>query len=351
MTVQAIPHTELDFEQKIQWIKQSVRDMLAEREHGYRHDGIALASEFWVKSLQRVQYLMDLPDKHFRNIRYHTLFLSGGQFYTMMDPPPDPRQLAMNLGYHWVTRSIPRRYWLSEPKADFTNDLFDFSFNYKEHWVNFHIAWYQKTVFNLYQAGFFEDFRHPVIVEIGTGYGGLAHGLFNCLESGGTYILVDLPEMFLFSASYIALNNPSARIYIYQPETFSPDIVTGRRYDFIFLPNYQFRELQNLAEINLFLNTQSFQEMTEPQVSAYLDLAQSKLNGFLYSDNLDRHTHNPSLHSVTQLLQERFNLTPPARYYDQIEQRDQNTLYRRYVGVPKTQDWDSFDYDRLAIPY
>ena len=75
------------------------------------------------------------------------------------------------------------------------------------------------------------------VLEIGAGYGGLAHHLLGILGNV-TYFIVDLPETLLFSASYLSSLNPGKSIYIYDSNDFSEFINSNRiqSYDFILIP-------------------------------------------------------------------------------------------------------------------
>jgi hypothetical protein len=196
--------------------------------------------------------------------------------------------------------------------------------------INQDINRYQSCISNLYSTGVLDKLEGELVMEIGGGYGGLAHqigGITKC-----TYIIMDLPEMLLFSGGFLIVNNPGKKIYVYDKEIFTAEfIATGiYEWDYVLLPNYILKELYALKKIGLLINMQSFQEMTGIQVNEYLKFAKLKLDGVLYSDNMDRHPFNKELISVTELLSEYFNLLPSPSFYD--FGKDDPWFYKIYIS-------------------
>ena len=90
--------------------------------------------------------------------------------------------------------------------------------------VNIDVLRYQRVVNPLYRRGILSDLSSPEpqqrnsILEIGGGYGGIAHHLSNILGNV-VYVIVDLPETLLFSAAYLSLHNPDKRVYVYNSKS------------------------------------------------------------------------------------------------------------------------------------
>ena len=103
-----------------------------------------------------------------------------------------------------------------------------------------------------------------ICLEIGGGYGGLSNCLGSILSKKATCIVIDIPEILMFSGSFLILNNPGKSIYIYNKETFTSDFLKKEiyKYDYVLLPNYILDELKNINKIDLVINLQSFQEMS-----------------------------------------------------------------------------------------
>ena len=345
------------FENTAEEIKLAVEAMKREREISFQNDAFAHPSSIWPDILSQYDYLLDLSASNLKRIRWHTLQFSIGDYYSMFYPKPNPKELSTLSGHDRLIKNIPGKYWLSEPQAEWIQPNFNFSWQYMGKWINRNIIYYQKTITNLYHIGYFSKFNgsRPLMLEVGPWYGGLMNGLFRCCGKNATCILVDFPEILVISALFIALSNPDARCFIYHPDKYTPELLKSKtsQYDFIFLPNYRWHELTHLDSINLFINTHSFQEMSDLQVDIYLNTVAEKLNGFLYSDNLDRHPYNPNLGSLTKQLDLRFNLTPTPAYYDELWKEKDPLSYecsRIYCGLPKTNYWKNFNFQKLAIP-
>ena len=81
---------------------------------------------------------------------------------------------------------------------------------------------YQERLNLLFESGIIDFLReraakngHVNIVEIGGGYGGLAHGIAQILKGRLNYYICDLPESLLFAALYLNLNLPNSTQTIY----------------------------------------------------------------------------------------------------------------------------------------
>ena len=119
----------------------------------------------------------------------------------------------------------------------------------------------------------------PVVCEVGPGWAGFAYQ-FKTLFPRATYVLVDFPELFLFSATYLSAVFPDARLHwVTEP---SPAALEGwRDADFVFVPNTSTHLLEALP-LDLMVNMVSFQEMTDAQVRGYADTRRARgLSGTL----------------------------------------------------------------------
>ena len=169
---------------------------------------------------------------------------------------------------------------------------------------------YQKTLNTLYRSGamsLLETNRHKYVLEIGGGYGALAHHL-SSLCKNTTYFTIDLPETLLFSAPFVAIHNPDKKIYLYDPGDFSEIARSAQGfsdYDFVFVPNYKLEDLSALR-FDLVLNQASLAEMTTAQVQEYIDVVRATCVGYFYTHNQDRFVENVVLNT------ELGSLTPDA---------------------------------------
>jgi glycosyltransferase involved in cell wall biosynthesis len=119
-------------------------------------------------------------------------------------------------------------------------------------------------------------------------------------------VLVDFPELFLFSATYLAAHFPDARLHFAgSAAELASD--SWRDSDFVFVPETLADSLAAMP-LDLVVNMVSFQEMTESQVRRYARLAAQARCPLLYSLNRDRSPYNSEIASVSEVLGEYFDL-------------------------------------------
>jgi SAM-dependent methyltransferase len=142
----------------------------------------------------------------------------------------------------------------------------------------------------------------PHILEIGAGYGGLAHHLSKIIKGKSVYVIVDLPETLLYAAAYLTLHNPDKKLYLYEKGC---DI--DGSCDFILIPHYRLDLLQ-YWKFDLVINVASMQEMRTDQVETYLNFINQTSIGLLYSLNVDCYIQNTELTCLSDLLKARFDI-------------------------------------------
>jgi SAM-dependent methyltransferase len=107
----------------------------------------------------------------------------------------------------------------------------------------------------------------PRILEIGSGYGGLAYYL-KTLIPGARYFCVDLPESLLFSSIYLSTLFPNDNNVLVTQQNIGDLAKDGS--GFTFVPNYLFDAcVARGLEFDLVINTLSMSEMLEKQVRYY----------------------------------------------------------------------------------
>jgi len=110
--------------------------------------------------------------------------------------------------------------------------------------------------------------RPARILEIGGGYGGLAHHLKTLLPDAYYYI-VDLPESLSFSAIYLSILWQHQLNTLLEPKT-AATILVRKDPGFTFIPNYLFPLLAASGEkFDLVVNSLSMSEMNAKQVREY----------------------------------------------------------------------------------
>lgn len=115
----------------------------------------------------------------------------------------------------------------------------------------------------------------PLIAEIGGGIGGLAR-LLKEWRPETKLVLIDFPQRLLLQAYFLfdAFPEMSCDVYAGDPETGA---------DVTLMPTWRLPELKE--RVDLFINTQSFQEMTNEQVAYYLEHINRLCSGWFYCVN------------------------------------------------------------------
>jgi hypothetical protein len=127
----------------------------------------------------------------------------------------------------------------------------------------------------------------PCILEIGSGYGGLAHYL-RTLIPDARYYLVDIPESLLFAAIYLSTIWEQSDNVLVGPENI--DDLKRDTPGFTFVPSFLFDECCRAGlKIDLAINTLSMSEMTEQQVRYYCERTAELLGeeGIFFEQNHD----------------------------------------------------------------
>ncbi len=279
---------------KIRQIKNSVCRMLEERSPGD-------TSNMWSFTCGQLQYVLGLEEQYYSQIRIHTYHLDNDSYVRYKADTPY-RQADEGL-WRRLASMLPKSYVEGEPRCagEYGHEIDGMLIN-KNTIRNYAVI---KT---LHQKGIISTLlstEAPVILEIGAGYGGLAYHLSRIVRKA-KYVIVDLPETLLLAASYLTITCPERPLYLYDPkdiQTASTSDFSG--YDFVLLPNYALRYLNNLR-FDLAINVGSFQEMNVEQLDAYLDFLKPRLKGILYSQNQNSHVRNTSPINVSRALGKRF---------------------------------------------
>jgi len=260
-------------------------------------------SQLWRECLVFLDYIRELSDAQLQYIRMHTTVFSSTSWVTWAhDPariaPSDDARKDTQLikDYLSLVQDLPERFWGDEPIANEAMRLLGLPFGGRL--ITDDVVRYQRAITNLHDAGLLGRTGEERIVclEIGAGYGGIAHQIGRMVPRS-TYIILDLPEMLFWPAVFLRLNNPPESIYLYDPETFAEAglerIVAS--YKFVILPHYVIERLASFPTVNVAINIISMQEMREAQVRAYCAFLSRHLEGWFYSDNFARHEYNREL--------------------------------------------------------
>jgi SAM-dependent methyltransferase len=292
----------------ISQIKSKVELMLKERQAVSAERHTADASSVWSVACEMFDYLPGMRDESFGKLRLHTYVLTSDSYLPYV---LGSGKEGFRRGWEGQIKNIPEKYIIQEPEGGF-------GYRFGDRLISQDTRRYQRTINALYQRSFgdsnflslLEADRWKCVLEIGGGYGALAHHL-SSLATNTTFVIIDLPETLLFSASYVSLHNPKKNVYVYDRRN-SADVLGSKRdlaaYDFVFVPNFKLDALRAF-KFDLVINQNSLGEMTDSQVQEYLDVIAETCTGEFYSYNLDRLWVNTELGSLTDALAKNFALT------------------------------------------
>jgi hypothetical protein len=138
--------------------------------------------------------------------------------------------------------------------------------------------------------------RRPLhVVELGAGLGHLARALrlFGVSQS---HVLLDLPETLIFSYAFLTMNFPEASA-IFITEADQAATIRPTDYDFVFAPSC-FAEAIDFAGAELFVNTASLGEMSNPTIRYWMDFVQHRTPvKYLFTQNRFLNTIDPRQHA------------------------------------------------------
>jgi hypothetical protein len=158
--------------------------------------------------------------------------------------------------------------------------------------------------------------RRPRILEIGGGFGGLAHYL-SVLNPGIEYTIVDLPESLAFSSVYLSVLHPNVTI-----DLVSHGKAPSKDASFRLCPNFLMDEtVPNSTRFDLVINTASLNEMAPEQVSFYASRIAPAIgaDGIFFEHNGEANKFGlQSLRSVLSTYFARFKICPATLVGDDI---------------------------------
>ena len=118
--------------------------------------------------------------------------------------------------------------------------------------------------------------KHPIICEIGSGYGGLASKIKNNLKKS-KIIIFDLPEVNAVQSYFLINTFPQLKIFGYQDFLkYGPEIL-DKDFDFLIMPGWTASDLLKNREVDAFINVRSMMEMTSAVIKDYFEIIQANL--------------------------------------------------------------------------
>lgn len=261
------------------------------------------ASAYWAEELEQIDYMIEASPLIVRKLRHHAFHITGIRPYDYRDKGDGRRE-------HFEARLEALRALggdaLLVPESP---ALGGYGYRIGGRLFNVDTLKFYEVLIGMERAGVLDAVRRaaqPVVCEIGAGWGGFAYQ-FKTLFPQATYVIIDFPELFLFSATYLGTLFPDARI-LFADVDGSGSIEGWREADFIFVPHTHTRLVSTLP-LDLTVNMVSFQEMTDAQVRGYAAMAASAGCPLLYSMNRERSLYNTELTSVSEALSDWYSLT------------------------------------------
>ena len=171
--------------------------------------------------------------------------------------------------YLEMTKDLPRNLVVQAPRI-----LGEVGWDVNGQLINHDICVYQERVNLLYESGVIDSLQEAVhqngyvnILEIGSGYGGLAY-LIKHIIPQANYYCCDLPESLIFACLYLGLTSQEVPQTIY--DASGSTTLSKLDNGFKFVSNHLFDDLlTERISIDLAINTLSMSEMSEKQVRYY----------------------------------------------------------------------------------
>ena len=261
-------------------------------------------SKYWTYELANFDYMIDASPLVIDKLRHHCYHLTGVRPYEM-HRAAKPEQLESFHAKLEMLYALGSRQLLV-PESPI---LGGFGHRIAGGLVNVDTMKFFEVALALERAGVLARLKaveRPVVCEIGPGWGGFAYA-FKRLFPDATVILVDLPELFLFSATYLMSAFPQARAVFWGDEGTAEALQSDTPPDFVFVSHAEIDQVHP-RRLDATINMVSFQEMRADQVRGYVNWAADHRSGCLYSLNRERSPYNEELVSVQEVMRERFEV-------------------------------------------
>ncbi len=262
--------------------------------------GDARPSGYWQEELAGFDYMLDASPLLVRKLRHQCYHLTGLKVY-------DYRTHATKFRDNFKTRLDMLKAvdpaGLLVPEA---RDLGGFGHEIDGELYNVDTLKFYEALIALELGGVLPGLREgqrKVVIEIGAGWGGFARAL-TAKVPGVTYVIVDLPQVLLFSGTYLSALRPDWKVFKTEAgHTLPPDRYGD--YDLVLIPHFLFPQTP-LPALDLAVNMVSFQEMTKAQVEGYVERLHAAGCPYLYSLNRPKSAYNPEIDDVLAIMERRF---------------------------------------------
>jgi glycosyltransferase involved in cell wall biosynthesis len=301
--------------------------------------GPAIPSLYWQEELAAIDYMIEASPLVIRKLRHHAFHITGIRPYDYRSKG-DNRREYFEARLNALRELGGERLLIPESPA-----LGGFGFDIGGRLFNVDTLKFYEVLIGMERGGVLRALgqrQRPVVCEIGAGWGGFAYQ-FKTLFPNSTYVIVDFPELFLYSATYLGTVFPDARLVFAGAGEDAADVARARGdADFVFVPQ-ALAGRDTIGQPDLVVNMVSFQEMTDTQVRRYADIAASAGCPFIYSFNRERSAYNTELIKVSDALAERYRLTEVP-----VLESDYTNAMKRMPKAGKVQERSEFNYRHLV---
>lgn len=303
-------------------------------------NGSGVPSRYWQEELENIDYLLDASPLILRKLRHHAVHLTNLRPYDYRTKQ-DGRRENFTARLQALRAIGSDTLLVPESPA-----LGGFGYEVDGRLFNVDTLKFYEVLCGLQLAGCLSGFddRRRMVWEIGAGWGGFGYQ-FKTLFPNTTYVITDLPELFLFSAVYLMTVFPDARVLFVGADVGADagaNVAAWREADFVFVPN-TLTDVIATAPIDLAINMVSFQEMTTAQVRDYTAVAARAGCPSFYSLNRDRSPYNDQLTSVADVLGEQYDLREL-----QVLDTEYTTALKKAPAGNKSSDRSPIGYRHLA---
>lgn len=252
-------------------------------------------SDYWKEEVDMLDYMLDATPRIINRLRHHCHLITGIRPYEYRS-----NREGINYVYREEIERL-NKLGCSDLLIPENRMLGGFGHEIDGELYNYDTLKYYRCLITLKLTGVLEAIKevdNKTIVEIGAGWGGFAYQ-FKKIMPDSRYIIVDLPEVLLFSMTYLMTTYPDSKIIMYNKG--DNERLVNESYDFAFIPSTLFRYVEQLEPF-LAVNIVSFQEMTSVQVGTYLQKLADMDTKILYSMNRDRQQSNNQLGNLRSVI-------------------------------------------------
>ena len=187
-------------------VRKAVLKML--EDEGAR-SGLAF-SEYWKQEVAGFEYLFDATPLITEKLRHHCYHITGLKEYEYRPHHAHKAEAFVRKRERLKAHDARGLFVPENPELGGFGHVLDGQL------VNIDTLKFYESLIAMDKAGLLpvqSAGSRPVVVEIGAGWGGFAYQ-FKTLFPDTTYVIIDLPQVILFSGLYLKEMFPNAKIYI-----------------------------------------------------------------------------------------------------------------------------------------